>query len=92
MVVDERFSPPVENGQPVIVRGRRWTIFAVERGADCRAVSLLADEPGPFRFRTLLAPFDRFQPLTRATARVVSPSTWLKAARHHLAALARQAA
>ena len=87
MVVDERLSPPVENGQPVIVRGRRWTIFAVERGADCRAVSLLADKPGPFRFRTLLAPFDRFQPLTRGMARVVSPSTWLKAARHHLAAL-----
>ena len=87
MIADEHPTLSVANGQPVIVRGRRWIVSGVERGADCRAVSLLPHEPGPSRFKTLLAPFDRFRQVARETARVVSPSGWLETSRCHLASL-----
>lgn len=78
---------PFENGQPVSVRGWRWTVSSVERGADCDAVSLRPDESGPEQPRTLLTPFDRFHPISRSAPRIVAPSPWLETARQHLAGM-----
>ena len=87
MPVTEETSTRFEVGGAVLVRGRRWTVATVERGVDCQAVSLRADDDAADGLSTLLSPFDRFRPVSNPPVAAVSLPAWLDAIYDHLADL-----
>jgi superfamily II DNA or RNA helicase len=55
-------------GMRIIVRGERWRIVGATRWPDCIANRLVGIAPSnQLEERTLLAPFDRFEPLARVS-------------------------
>jgi superfamily II DNA or RNA helicase len=84
--VTEQISPPFVAGGVVRVRGRQWTVSAVDRGVDCQAVGLRPDDESA-GLSTLLSPYDRFRPVSHAPVATVSLPVWLDAMRSHLAGL-----
>jgi superfamily II DNA or RNA helicase len=68
-------------GTRVIVRGERWRVVSATQWPDCVANQLVGIAPSnQLEERTLLAPFDRFEPLARATRPVhVSRRAWIAA-------------
>ena len=65
-------------GSHVHVRGKRWRIGGVTRGADCTALRLTELGAVDGRTLTILTPFDRPVPIEGSTAPLVArPRRWL---------------
>jgi superfamily II DNA or RNA helicase len=86
--IDGKFNPEpaamlqvLPPGTRVLVRGERWLVVGATPWPDCVVNRLVGIAPSnQLEERTLLAPFDRFEPLARASCPVhVSRRAWIAA-------------